>query len=399
MGIGGSGSSSSSSSDPHSRNTLTSFALASNNLLKISVTDPQKHGEGSGAYVTYLVSSNALLENYTSSSLSVRRRFQDFVWLHRTTSEEFPACILPPLPGKHRMEYITGDRFSTEFIEKRRAALQTYLERFARHPTLRGGEALRRFLESSDLGPSRASLTPPTTTTTDPYSSTSTTTTTTTPGSFPTSNSTSNLKTQDKDPAGSKTTPLFENLSDALLNAFSKVKKPDEKFVEFREMIDKFEENLSGVERLHAKLIKYQNDLEQDMIELAGCINTLGVMETQITTPLTDLGNTVRNVCSVMKEKTQHEEQDYLNSIREYISYCQSVKDVLKLRDQKQVDFEELSSYLQTHMAEQERTMNPTLHKATFTSFLKDKMQELRGEDKEKARISKLGRLQDKITE
>lgn len=67
----------------------------------------------------------------------MRRRYQDFVWLHTTLSLEYPACIVPPLPEKHRLgniiasfnlglalislfsEYIKGDRFSTEFIQRR----------------------------------------------------------------------------------------------------------------------------------------------------------------------------------------------------------------------------------------------------------------------------------------
>lgn len=34
--------------------------------------------------------------------------------------KDFPACVVPPLPDKHRMEYVVGDRFSPEFIERRR---------------------------------------------------------------------------------------------------------------------------------------------------------------------------------------------------------------------------------------------------------------------------------------
>lgn len=39
---------------------LTSFVPVANNSLKVSVASPQKHGEGSGAFVTYLVSFSVL---------------------------------------------------------------------------------------------------------------------------------------------------------------------------------------------------------------------------------------------------------------------------------------------------------------------------------------------------
>jgi sorting nexin-4 len=44
------------------------------------------------------------VENFNSSKpRPVRRRYQDFVWLHTTLSLEYPACIVPPLPEKHRL--------------------------------------------------------------------------------------------------------------------------------------------------------------------------------------------------------------------------------------------------------------------------------------------------------
>lgn len=42
---------------------------------------------------------------------------------------------------------------------------------------------------------------------------------------------------------------LLDNISDTLLNAFARVRKPDERFVQMRESIDKFEESLTGIER------------------------------------------------------------------------------------------------------------------------------------------------------
>lgn len=43
---------------------------------------------------------------------------------------------------------------------------------------------------------------------------------------------------------------LIDTLSDSLLNAFARVKKPDERFLVMREGVDKFEEGLTVSERL-----------------------------------------------------------------------------------------------------------------------------------------------------
>jgi sorting nexin-4 len=44
-------------------------------------------------------------------------------------------------------------------------------------------------------------------------------------------------------------TTLLDNISDTLLNAFARVRKPDERFLDMREGIDKFETSLNGIER------------------------------------------------------------------------------------------------------------------------------------------------------
>jgi sorting nexin-4 len=51
-------------------------------------------------------------------------------------------------------------------------------------------------------------------------------------------------------PPGPDAAPsILDNISDTLLNAFARVRKPDERFVGMRDHIDKFEESLTGIER------------------------------------------------------------------------------------------------------------------------------------------------------
>ena len=47
---------------------------------------------------------------------------------------------------------------------------------------------------------------------------------------------------------------LIDNLSDALLNAFTRVRKPDDRFLAMRETVDKFEEGLVLGERLFGRV-------------------------------------------------------------------------------------------------------------------------------------------------
>jgi sorting nexin-4 len=76
----------------------------------------------------------------------------------------------------------------------------------------------------------------------------------------------------------------------------------------------------------------------------------------------------------------------------------------LRVRDQKQVDFEELSNYLQHTVAERERTLYPGRRLegsggVNITGFLADKVKEVRGVDMVQAKQEKLERLEQKIKE
>lgn len=61
-------------------------------------------------------------------------------------------------------------------------------------------------------------------------------------------------------PPGQEPPPgVLDNLSDTLLNAFAKVRKPDERFLVMRDGVDKFEEGLVNSERLWSRLRSRSN--------------------------------------------------------------------------------------------------------------------------------------------
>lgn len=128
------------------------------------------------------------------------------------------------------MEYITGDRFSTEFIERRRQALQSYLGRIARHFLIQKSPVLHKFLSSKDAVELR-----------------------------------SNLQRQRSNSNNSR---VFEAFSDVFINAFSKIKDVDPKFVAFKEHIDQFEESLQSVEKQHRKMLKLQTRISSSLTRL-----------------------------------------------------------------------------------------------------------------------------------
>ncbi|KAJ7519762.1 hypothetical protein O6H91_20G054800 [Diphasiastrum complanatum] len=115
--------------------------------LSISVTDPVKLGMGVQAYISYRVTTKTNMEDYRGVEKMVIRRYSDFAWLHERLSEKYKGIFIPPLPEKSAVEKF---RFSAEFIEVRRRALDVFLHRIASHPQLRFSEDLRNFLQADE---------------------------------------------------------------------------------------------------------------------------------------------------------------------------------------------------------------------------------------------------------
>ncbi|KAG3100634.1 hypothetical protein PI124_g10431 [Phytophthora idaei] len=113
--------------------------------IQVTVSEPVKQGEGMNAYISYKISTTTTRPQFSKSSFSVVRRYSDFVWIHGHLSAMYPGVVVPPLPEK-----LLVGRFSPEFIESRRRALQLFLHRCCLHPELQHSEHLTTFLEASE---------------------------------------------------------------------------------------------------------------------------------------------------------------------------------------------------------------------------------------------------------
>ncbi|KAG6334953.1 hypothetical protein ID866_4132 [Astraeus odoratus] len=332
------------------------------------VKDPMKElADTKDAYVSYLVAAKTNLPIFSSQTPSARRRFQDFVFLRDHMVKDFPACVVPALPDKHRLEYITGDRFSPEFMERRRLELHRFLQRIARHPTLQRSTLLRAFLESTEW---------------HVY-----------------------MHQHIAHPPGPEPTPgLLDNISDTLLNAFARVRKPDERFLQMRENVDKFEEGLVLSERLWNRIRGRTTDLTTDYHDLAVAVQGLGFLESGITDPLNHFSNTLLEFSALLRHKTQTTTDPFLVHLHSLLTYSSANRAVLRLRDQKQLDFEELSDYLSGVTLERDRLSAIVSGHAGgsglgLSAYLKDKVDAIRGADDDRSRVEKMRKLDIKIKE
>ncbi|KAF7713918.1 Sorting nexin [Penicillium ucsense] len=343
-------------------------------VLECRVDSPLKENDGTkDAYISYLVTTHTDFKSFQKPEFSVRRRFTDFYFLYKTLYREYPACAVPPLPDKHKMEYVRGDRFGPEFTTRRSWSLHRFLKRLTLHPVLRRAPLLIIFLESPDwnahirLHSSRGS----------------------------TASSTDN--------SGSG---IFDNLTDSFVNAFTKVHKPDQRFIEVKEKADKLDEDLSHVEKTIARVARRESDLETDYTDLATQFRKLVPLEPAVEMPLQVFAASVEETARGLHDLKDHTDQNYLGSLRDMEAYILSVKALLKTREQKQLDFEALVDYRNKAATERDSLANnPSAYYASNpltsspASFIRSKMEDMRGVDHEQSRRERVRKLELRIDE
>lgn len=132
----------------------------------VTVSDPVIHADGMNKYTSYRVDcrpplsneaqpppssdpntiTDIFLQNNPGQYSSVLRRYSDFLWLYERLHKEKAGAIIPPLPEKQAVS-----RFSPEFVEDRRRALEKFLRRVILHPELWEANCLLTFLRADDV--------------------------------------------------------------------------------------------------------------------------------------------------------------------------------------------------------------------------------------------------------
>ncbi|KAI9802223.1 MAG: intercellular trafficking and secretion [Sarcosagium campestre] len=335
--------------------------------LDCTVDSPQKENDGTkDAFVSYLVTTHTDFPSFQKPTSTVRRRFTDFVFLYKTLSKEYPACAVAPLPDKHKMEYVRGDRFGSDFMNRRAHSLHRFLKRLTLHPVLRRSSLLIIFLESQDwnahmrLRPQRSA------------------------------------STSEQGGGG-----VFDNFTDNFLNAFSKVHKPDKRFIEVRERADKLDDDLGHVEKIFARLARREGDLELDYKDLATQFQKLINLEPGVEGPIHLFAASIEDTSNDLRRLKEHTDQNYLGSLRDMDAYINSLRALLKTRDQKQLDFEALTDYL--NKAATDRDMLASGYGSSGLTgpggFLRSKIEDVRGVDHEQSRRERVRKLELRIEE
>jgi sorting nexin-1/2 len=133
---------------------------SSDQFVEISVSEPQKVGDGMSSYIAYKVSTRTNIGKFKKREFSTIRRFSDFLGLHDILADKYLRLgrIVPPAPSKNIIGTTKvkmsqppnepGTGVNMEWIENRRASLERFLNRTAQHPILCVDTNFINFLES-----------------------------------------------------------------------------------------------------------------------------------------------------------------------------------------------------------------------------------------------------------
>ncbi|GIY04492.1 sorting nexin-1 [Caerostris darwini] len=288
---------------PQARKTIKNGEEQEDTFLDISVSDPQKIGDGMSAYVVYKVSTKTNLPYYKKKGFSVSRRFSDFLGLHGKLVEKHLHLgrIVPPAPekdmiGMTKIKMSKDETVSSaEFVEKRRIALERYLNRTAEHPVLRMDPDFREFLEMElDL---------------------------------PKAKSTSAL-------SGAGVLRLFNRVGDSVNKMTFKMDESDPWFEEKQHQIENLDQQLRKLHASIESLVLHRKELAANTGAFAKSAAMLGNCEehTALSRALSQLAEVEEKIEQLQSQQAGQDFFLLAELLKDYIALIGAVKDVFHQR-------------------------------------------------------------------
>ncbi|ELW70589.1 Sorting nexin-30 [Tupaia chinensis] len=318
--------------------------------LFVTVDDPKKHVCTMETYITYRITTKSTRAEFDLPEYSVRRRYQDFDWLRNKLEESQPTHLIPvgtfrlcplylamsryrttrsqlldtsrlsrisgavltvlysfrfqvdgaadahvkPLPEKFVVKGVV-DRFSEEFVETRRKALDKFLKRITDHPVLSFNEHFNVFLTAKDLNAYKK-----------------------------------------------QGIALLTRVGESVKHVTGgyKLRSRPLEFAAIGEYLDTFALKLGTIDRIAQRIIKEEIEYLVELREYGPVYSTWSALEGELAEPLEGVSACIGNCSTALEELTDDMTEDFLPVLREYILYSDSMKSVLKKRDQVQAEYE-----------------------------------------------------------
>jgi len=273
-------------------------------FIEVKVTSPHKVGEGMSSYMAYTVTTSTNLSYFKKKNPAVNRRFSDFLGLRDKLAEKYlqNGRIIPPAPDKSvigmtkvKMSKEDEDATQSEFVEKRRASLERYLNRTAGHPNLRVDPDFREFLELD--------------------------------AELPKSNQTAAL-------SGKNVMKMISKVGDRVSAYTTKMEETDTWFEEKTVTIENLDNQLRKLHVATEAMVEYRKTLSGHTYSLSKSLAMLGTAEdnSKLSAALAQLAEVEEKVEKVHEQ--QAKDDFYLMSelVRDYVGIVGSVREAFQER-------------------------------------------------------------------
>uniref|UniRef100_T1IUB9 PX domain-containing protein n=1 Tax=Strigamia maritima TaxID=126957 RepID=T1IUB9_STRMM len=280
-------------------------------FIEITITDPQKIGDGMSSYMAYKVRADysgvitkTNLPYYKKKQFAVMRRFSDFLGLHDKLAAKHIHLgrIVPPAPEKSlvgmtkiKMAKDGDGGASADFVEKRRAALERYMNRTAAHPVLKTDPDFREFLEMDS--------------------------------ELPKATNTSAL-------SGAGVMRLFNRMGDTVNKITSKMDETDPWFEEKQQQIENLDQQLRKLHFSIESLVINRKELSQSTALFAKSAAMLSNCEehTALSRALSQLAEVEEKVDQLQLDQANHDFFIFAELLKDYIALIGAIKDVFHQR-------------------------------------------------------------------
>ncbi|XP_047308812.1 sorting nexin 1 isoform X2 [Impatiens glandulifera] len=263
-------------------------------FISVSVTDPAKMGNGVQSYISYKVITKTNFSDYQGPEKIVIRRYNDFVWLRERLFDKYKGIFIPPLPEKSTVEKF---RFSAEFIEMRRQALDTFVNRIASHHELQKSDDLRVFLQADELSMEMARS--------------------------------QEIGIFKKKPA--ELMQIFKDVqskvTDVVLGKEKPVEESSPEYEKMKHYIFELEEHLAEAQKHAYRLVKRHKELGQSLSDFGKAVKLLGDCEDNaLGKVFSELGAKSEMLSIKMQKEAHHLLMNFEEPLKDYVRAVQSIK-------------------------------------------------------------------------
>lgn len=318
--------------------------------LNIKIVNPITEHQGSNSFTIYHVEIETNNPRFNKKKFTIIRRYSDFDTLYQCLTFDHPTLLIPPLPNKQRLEYIKGGRFTDEFVFKRCSSLNIFINRIIKHPILSKSEVLMIFLENNDSW--------------NIYKS--------------------NLHLNDISSIV-HSNPSVEGVTDFLMNSFKKPhveSKYSKTFKEIDHQRLNLQDNLNKIDKIYSKVVNKQDSISKELNLFGDEFSKLTVLlnndfsgkhrkqeelddqTKQMVDEFKCFSENLKNSGEYYNELNKFIEFNYLNNLKDLEHYLISLGNLIKLKDNKIVDYEMLDNYLEKAITERDNL----IHGGSLTS-------------------------------